>query len=208
MRRWLSPLALLALAATTACSDLNDALLSPNGASPRLTVTTVSVVCPDTIKVGQSAQCVHYAYDQNNNLVSGTTATWSRTTPTLISVSSSGVITGLAVGNATVQATTGGVTGSRNVYVKPGLSISINGPSPVRRWQTCTWRAAVSNGTSPYTYTWSVDDGDGSGNGYEWTGYSISSGGLTLYVTVTDANGVTKTVSRFISVSTSAPSTC
>lgn len=206
MRRWLSPLALLALAATTACSDLNDALLSPNGALPRLTVATVSVTCPDTISVGQTAQCIHYAYDQNNTFVSGTTATWSTTTPSLISVSSSGSITGLAVGSAVVRATAGGVTGQKSVYVKPGITISIDGPDPVQRYNTCTWYAGVFGGTSPYSYSWQVTSGVGTANTYQWTGYTINSLGFTLKVTVTDANGVKATQSRYVTVDTSAPS--
>lgn len=201
-----APLALLALLATAACGDLDNALLSVDGVSPNLTITTVSVTCPDTIKVGQTAQCIHYAYDQNNNLVSGTTATWGTTTPSLISVSSTGSITGLAVGNAVVQATSGGVTGSRGVYVKPGLSISLaDGPGQVRRYDTCTWRASVSNGTWPYTYDWSATSASGTSYLYEWTGSTISSVGFTLTVEVTDANGVKATQSRWITTSTSAP---
>lgn len=205
MKSWKAPLALLALVATAACSDAG-ALVSLDGASPLLTITTVSVTCPDTISVGQTAQCIHYAYDQNNNLVSGTSATWGTTTPSLISVSSTGSITGLAVGNAVVQATSGGVTGSRNVYVKPGISISLaDGPGQVRRYDTCMWRAAVSGGTWPYSYSWSATSASGSSYLYEWTGYTISSVGFTLSVTVTDANGVTATQNRWITTSTSAP---
>jgi hypothetical protein len=206
MKAWRFPLALVAVMAATACGDLNDALLSVDGVTPNLTITTVSVTCPDTISEGQTAQCIHYAYDQNNSFVSGTTATWGTTTPSLISVSSTGSITGLAVGNAVVQATTGGVTGSKNVYVKPGISISLaDGPGQVRRYDTCTWRAAVYGGTGPYTYSWSATSASGSSSLYEWTGYTISSLGFTLQVTVTDANGVTATQSRYITTSTSAP---
>lgn len=202
MRSWKASLALAAVVATAACADAG-ALTSADGSSPLLTLTTVSVVCPDTIMVGQTAQCIHYAYDENNNLISGTTASWSTSTPSLISVTSSGSITGLAVGNAVVQATSGGVTGSRNVYVKPGISVSLaDGPGQVRRYDTCTWRASASGGTWPYTYSWTPSTG---GNGYEWTGSTISSVGFTLKVTVTDANGVKATQSRYITVSTSAP---
>lgn len=204
MNRWNLSLALAALVAAAACSDAGT-LVSLDGASPLLTITTVSVTCPDTIMVGQTAQCIHYAYDQNNNFVSGSTATWGTTTPSLISVTSGGSITGLAVGNATVQATSAGVTGSRNVYVKPGLSISLaDGPGEVQRYDTCTWRAAVFGGAGPYTYSWQVTSSVGSANTYEWTGYTISSAGFTLKVTVTDANGVTGIQTRYVTTNSSA----
>jgi hypothetical protein len=201
-----STLAMLALLAAGSCGELENALLSADGVKPNLTITTVSVTCPDTIMVGQTAQCIHYAYDQNNNLVSGTTATWSTTTPSLISVSSTGSITGLTVGSAVVRATSGGVVGQKSVYVKPGITISIDGPDPVQRYNTCTWYAGVFGGTSPYSYSWQVTSGVGSANTYQWTGYTINSLGFTLKVTVTDANGVKATQSRYVAVDVSAPS--
>lgn len=207
MKRWQAPLVLAALVLAAACAD-TGALVSVDGVRPALTLTTVSVVCPDTIQVGQSAQCIHYAYDENNNFISGTTATWSTSTPSLISVSSSGLITGLAVGNASVQGTSGGVNGSRGVYVRPGLSISIDGPGPVRRYQTCSWFADATGGAYPYTYTWQVSSASGTAYGYEWNGYTISSIGFTLKVNVTDANGVKGSLSRYVSVSPSAPAYC
>jgi hypothetical protein len=205
MKKLHALLAAVAAVALTGCGDTGK-LLSVGEVSPLLTITTVSVTCPDTISVGQTAQCIHYAYDQNNNLVGGSTATWGTSTPSLVSVSSSGNVTGLAVGSAVVQATSGGVTGSKNVYVKPGISISLaDGPGQVRRYDTCMWRAAVSGGTWPYSYSWSASSASGSSYLYEWTGYTISSVGFTLQVTVTDANGVTATQSRYITTSTSAP---
>jgi hypothetical protein len=205
MRKWQAPLALLTVLFASACAD-SGTLATVRGVTPDLTLTTVTVVCPDTIMVGQTAQCIHYAYDENNNLISGTTATWSTSTPSLISVTSGGSITGLAVGNASVQATSGGVIGTRGVYVKPGLSISLaDGPGQVQRYDTCTWRAGVSGGTWPYTYAWTATSASGTANTYEWTGFTISSLGFTLKVKVTDANGVVGTQSRWITTSTSAP---
>src|SRR5690349_14081565 len=101
------------LLAFVACSDTVRQPLSPEGHGPNFTFTSSTVVVPDTISVGQSAQCVAYFYDQNNNLVSPVTPTWGTTTSTLISVNASGVATGLAVGSAVVQASYGGVTGNK-----------------------------------------------------------------------------------------------
>lgn len=195
---------LLALAVAAGCGDAGR-LLSPDGAEPRFAVTRVTLTCPDTIAVGQSSQCQSYAYDENNNLVGTATFTYGTTTPSLITVNSStGAITGAGVGSAVVQSTSGGVTSSVDVYVKPGLSVSIDGPGEVQRWTDCEWRASVSGGTRPYTYDWSASGGAGTSYGYYWIGQSISAS-MTLQVTVTDANGVQKTVSRYIQTSPSAP---
>jgi hypothetical protein len=189
--------------AAAACSADKIAGRQPVG--PHFTITTSTVTCPDTISAGQSAQCVAYFYDQNNNLVS-TTPTWSTTTPTLVSVNSSGVITGLAVGNAVVQATASGVTGSKTVYVKPGLNVSILGPTLARRWTTCTWTRSVSGGTAPYTYQWS--DARGTGSIYDTgTSYQVDmiSASDDIYLTVTDANGVQASASKHVNTSNTAP---
>ncbi|HEU4561700.1 MAG TPA: hypothetical protein VFS20_28000, partial [Longimicrobium sp.] len=170
-----------------------------------LVVTSGTVTCPDTISVGQTAQCVAYFYDHNNNLISPVTPTWGTTTATLISVNSSGQATGQAVGNATVQATYSGVTGSKNVYVKPGLTVTISPPSTVRRFTSCTWYKSVSGGTAPYTYYWEIDGGAATTNTGATFTADVISAAADIYLTVTDANGVQKTVSKHITTSTSAP---
>ena len=124
------------LAAACTGENAGRHAFSPTG--PRLTITTSDVNCPDTISVGQTAQCTAYFYDENHSLVS-TTPAWSSTNTSVLTVDSIGRITGVGVGSATVQATAGGVTGSQLVYVKPGLTVSIGGPSPVRKFDTCDW---------------------------------------------------------------------
>lgn len=194
------------LVALAACGDTARQPLAPPGLGPRLTVTSSIVVCPDTISVGQSAQCVAYFYDENNNLVSNATPTWSTTTSSVDAVSSSGVVTGVSVGNGNVKATYSGVTGTKNLYVKPGLSVSIVGPSLVPRWVTCTWSSSVSGGTAPYTYQWSDARGTGNlpDNGTSYSVDMISASDI-LYLTVTDANGVQQSVSKNVTTSLSAP---
>ena len=197
---------LLAFAAFIACGDAGRQPLSPDGRGPRMTITTSTVTCPDTISQGQSAQCVAYFYDENHNLVT-TTPTWGTNTATLDSVSATGVVKGLAVGLAEVHATAAGVTGSKNVYVKAGLTISIQGPSQARRWSTCTYTRSVSGGTSPYTYEWSSEAGGGSpiDNGISYDVDLISAGGDDIHLTVTDANGWSRSATKHTSVSLSYP---
>jgi hypothetical protein len=115
-----------------------------------------------------------------------------------------------AVGGANVQAASAGVNGSRVVSAPQTLTVSLaDGPGQVRRYQTCTWRAQASGGTAPYTYTWDAYPGaTWTSYSYEFTGSTISSAGYTIEVTVTDANNQSATETRYIQVSTSAPSTC
>jgi hypothetical protein len=198
-RTVLVTLALLA----AACSGEPTASRGFKPSRPRFTITTSTVTCPDTISVGQSAQCTAYFYDENHNLVS-TAATWSSTNTAVLTVGTTGIITGVGVGTATVQATAGGVTESKSVYVKPGLTVSIGGPSPVQKFDTCDWVAYVSGGTSPYSYSWHVSSAAGTPTDDYWEGYLIG-GSSTMSVTVTDANGVQKTVSRNILAAFNAP---
>ena len=194
-------LAIAAALAAAACSADLGGLRQPVG--PHFTITTSTVTCPDTISVGQSAQCTAYFYDENHNLVS-TTPTWGTNTPTLDSVSTTGVVKGLAVGTADVHATAGSVTGSKNVYVKPGISGSIDGPSPVRKFETCNWQVNASGGTPPYSYSWHISGAAGSVTDDTFEGYLV--GSTAIYtVTVTDANGVTKDIGRTILGNFSAP---
>jgi len=194
-------IAITATLAAAACSADKIAGRQPVG--PHFTITTSDVTCPDTISVGQSAQCTAYFYDENHSLVS-TTPTWGTNTGSLVSVGSTGIVTGLAVGTADVHATAGSVTGSKSVYVKPGISGSIMGPSPVRKFDTCVWYVSASGGTPPYSYSWSVGSSSGTVTGYSYEGYLIGSQ-ANFSVIVTDANGVTKTITRSIIGSPSAP---
>jgi len=170
---------------------------------PHFTITTSTVTCPDTISVGQSAQCTAYFYDENHNLV-GTTPTWGTNTATLDSVSATGVVKGLAVGTAEVHATSAGVTGSKNVYVKAGISASIEGESPVRKFDPCVWQTNASGGTPPYSYSWQINGAAGSVTDNVFEGYLVGSSAIYT-VTITDANGVTKVISRTIIGNFSAP---
>ena len=82
--------------------------------------------------------------------------------------------------------------------------MSILGPSPVRKFDTCDWLAHTSGGTQPYSCSWSVSSASGTPTDDYWEGYLIGSQS-TMTVTVTDANGVQKVVSRTIIASTTAP---
>jgi hypothetical protein len=196
--------ALACTAAAAACSA--DTITGRHPVGPNFTITTGSTTCPDTVSVGQTAQCVAYFYDENHNLVSNTTPTWSSTNTSILTVNSSGQVTGVAVGSASAQATYAGVTGSKSVYVKRGLTVTILGPTLAPRWVTCSWTSAVSGGTAPYSYQWSDAHGTGSQADTNESYYvDMISASDDIYLTVTDANGVQKSASKHVNTSLSAP---
>lgn len=106
MRRFLA--AAIALLGLTACSS-SPGTTTPGGGS----VATV-VVTPGTasLAAAQTVQLTATAKDSAGNTLSDQTVTWSSTPTTVATVSSSGLVTGVSAGTATITATTGGKSGT------------------------------------------------------------------------------------------------
>ncbi len=89
------------------------------------TVASITVSLPSSsIQVGQTMQSAAIAKDAAGNTLSGATVSWSMSSgQSVATVSSAGLITALAVGSATVMATSNGVTGvaSFNVATQGSL---------------------------------------------------------------------------------------
>ena len=99
------------------------------GPPPPATVASVNITAPTTsIPIGQTVQLTATALDQNGNPVAGQSFQWSTGAATVASVSSTGLVSGIAEGQAPIQATTGTVTGTVTISVTaaPGP-----GPGPV-----------------------------------------------------------------------------
>lgn len=96
-------------------------------------VTSVSVTSnASQISVNGTAQGTAVPKDANGTTVTGKTATWTSLTPAVASVNSStGVITGIAVGTATIQATVDGISGSTSVQVIAPVSACAAGVTTV-----------------------------------------------------------------------------
>ena len=86
--------------------------------TPLLTVVNV-IVAPDTIILGESAQASAAGLDQNGVGFAIGAPVWSSLSPATASVSESGVINALAVGQATLVAMVAGRRGERTVTVIP-----------------------------------------------------------------------------------------
>lgn len=198
----------LAQASVLGCADSAGLLVAPEApvlfAGPTATVT---VSCPANMVDGQSGQCSAAGYDSNGVFTRSSPVTWGTSTPSLVSVSSSGVAKAahLAQGTAVVQATIDGVTGSANISISlSDLAVSIWGPSSVRPNVSCFWEAnPVSGGTSPYGYAWSRTGSSSTGSLSYF--YTSSGSNFTVYVTVTDALGTQRTANKSVTVSSLAP---
>jgi uncharacterized protein YjdB len=102
-----------------------------------ITVTPVAVatvqISPPTadLIVGQSTTLAAVATDAKGNVLSGRSASWTSGAPSVATVSQTGVVTAVGVGNAVIFATVEGKTGSANVSVRrlPVTSVTVAPPS-------------------------------------------------------------------------------
>jgi hypothetical protein len=95
-------------------------------------VTKVDVTAnPTQISAYGSSQATAIPKNQNGATISGKTASWSSLSPTVASVNSKGVITGVAAGTATIQATVDGVAGTTSVTVIAAVAVCSSGLTTV-----------------------------------------------------------------------------
>jgi hypothetical protein len=197
------------------CGGDATKLIAPDG-GPSLGITrSVVVNCPTPITPGQTAQCTAYGYDSNGQFTNSVVSSWSSANTSKITVNSSGVITGVATTNGVnISAVVDGITGSKSVKVQPDIFFDSPVNNPVRAGEVCSWFAGVAAGTAPYTYSWSSssnwvhDYGYTDNEPWTWTGHSTSGTSFTIYLTVTDANGVSASTSLLVPISATAPNPC
>ena len=101
------------------------------GGEPVRTVSTVTVTSQTTTpKQGDSVQLTAVAKDQFGAVMTGTTATWSSSAPSVATVSSTGVLQALAGGSVTVTAIIGGVSGTLALTITPRVTTTVTVSSP------------------------------------------------------------------------------
>jgi uncharacterized protein YjdB len=104
-----------------------------------ITVTTVAVpiasvtVAPATVNllVGGTQQLTVTLRDGSGNVLTGRPVSWQSLTPGVASVSSSGLVTGLAGGSATIRATSEGVNGTAAITVTAPVASIVVSPATV-----------------------------------------------------------------------------
>lgn len=133
-----------------------DAPSRSSGTVSRVDVTPSSV----SLSVGHTVQLTARAYDANGVEITGKTATWSSSSPSVATVNTSGVVTGNAAGSATVYAGIDGVYGSASISVTSSdYSVSISGPEFIFSEGTHTWNAVFTGDPGARYTEWRINWG-------------------------------------------------
>ena len=91
-----------------------------SASGPSVTVVSVSVSTPAAnIAVGRTAQLSAVAFDETGAQLIGVTFQWFSSDNAIATVSSTGVVTGVALGSARISAKAGMVSGFADVTVGP-----------------------------------------------------------------------------------------
>jgi uncharacterized protein YjdB len=153
-------------------TDVVTFIVAPVGQFLAVTASKVSIL------VGQTATASAYLADANGNPVGGANATFTTTTPNVISISGN-VITGLSAGKGHIVATAGNLSGAVDITVTApaggggggnnGLTLT---PDSVEKLPGGTQQFAVAGGAG--TYSWTVN---GIQNGNSTYG-TITTGGF------------------------------
>lgn len=116
MKRSIVPFAAVLALLAIGCSGDIGTPTSDTNFSP--TATRV-VLAPSNVQlvVGASTAIVATVFDQRDSVMTATSVTWSSSNFAVATVSSSGVVRGVAVGSATISATAGTVSASASVTV-------------------------------------------------------------------------------------------
>ncbi len=109
-----------------ALSLLAFALAACGGDGTGPNAITVTVSSPiTTVIVGASAQFTATARDANGSIVTNVPTEWTSSAPTIATVSETGLVSGVAAGQATITAKVGGSNGSLAFTVQPNPSGSV-----------------------------------------------------------------------------------
>ncbi len=131
--------ATLTLSAACGSDATGSSNIIPAGQVARVAITPAT----STLDVGATAQLTAVAYDASGAVVQGKAIAWSSSASTVASITSTGLLTGVTPGTATITATADGRRGTADVTVIPrGTSlgtITVNGQ---QQFQTMTgWEA-------------------------------------------------------------------
>src|SRR5207302_655296 len=135
----------------------------PTAPLPTTPVASVDAPPPTaTVQAGQTVQLTATPRDANGAALSGRAVSWSSSNPSVATVSSSGLVSGVTPGSATITATSEGKSGTASVTVTqvPVATVSVSpATATVQAGQTvqllATPKDANGAALSGRTVTWS-----------------------------------------------------
>ncbi len=149
--------------------------------APTQPVATVSVsLASSNLTAGQTTQATAVAKDLNGFVLNGRTVTWSSLNPTIATVSSSGLVTAVAAGSATIRATIDTKTGDA------GLTASL---VPIATLSVSLGSASLTAGQTTQATAVAKD-----GNGNVLTGRAVSWSSLNAAVATVSSTGLVTAV--------------
>jgi Big-like domain-containing protein len=147
------------------------------GAGSDAAVASVRVLPGDTDAVHPGTlQLVAAAYDGNGDPVTSRPLTWSSSDPAIATVSATGLVTSVAVGDVTITAECGGQSAAAPIHIAPDYVVR----DSFERTDSATSLGYADTGQAWSTLngTWGIDDGKA---------YLVASGGGVLNAAVVDA---------------------
>lgn len=112
----------LALFAANCGGDSSGTAPDPNPDPPVATSIMINPASPSLTALGATVQLTAAVRDQFGNAMTGAAVQWSSSDPAVASVSASGLVTALAVGNVTVTASSGSATQNAALAVTQAVS--------------------------------------------------------------------------------------
>ena len=125
--RWWVGLGLVAWLGTSCGGDTPTSPVTPTPVTPTPPVVASLFIDSNlpTLYVGGSAQLAFEVRDSKGAALTGRTVTWTSSAVSVVTVSSSGVLTGVSAGSATITGNVEGVSAARTVTVLPVPQTSI-----------------------------------------------------------------------------------
>lgn len=152
----------IALGTTTITATIEGRVGTVQAVVVPIPVASVAVTLGDSsIQIGQSTQGTAVARDVNGIALPGRAVTWSSSAPAIASVSTTGLVTAVAEGAATITATSEGRSGSvaMTVFGRPVATVAVTVPrTGIRATESVQATAVLRDSTGlivtrPITWT-------------------------------------------------------
>lgn len=166
---------------------------------PSPVVTSVTVSPPSTsVAKGATVTLAATVKDQQGNVMGGQTIAWSTSDASVATVSSNGVVTGVAAGSATITATSSGKSGTSSITVTPPppvvTTVTVSPPSAsidvgATVSLTATVRDAQGNVMNGPTVTWTTSNGSYATVNSNGVVTGVSTGQATITATASGKTG-------------------